>query len=215
MFKRQARFQNASVAGIAALTCVSFIGTQYPEDMPLHHIPTAIFLVSLIVLGRWFRFTNYSFACLLGFVLLHVVGARYVYSNVPYDDWAERIVGKSLSSAFGLERNHYDRVVHLGFGLLLVFPIRELYLRFNLVADRWSRFFAVESIIALSMIYEVFEWIIAVTMAPEMADRYLGQQGDYWDGQKDMALAMAGAVIAMLPGALMKKNRSAENYRPT
>lgn len=206
-------FQNGAIIFVAALAVLSWFGSPFPSDMPLQHIPTAIILAGIFILGRSFRFSNSSFACIMGFLLLHTLGARYIYSYVPYDEWSERLLGKSISTTFGFERNHYDRLVHFGFGLLISFPLAELYGRKNIVAPGWRRFFAVESIAAISMVYELAEWALAVILAPDAADRYLGQQGDIWDSQKDMAFATAGAVISMSLAAcvsLIRKNSSAD-----
>lgn len=134
---------------------------------------------------------------LVGFLALHAIGARYIYSYVPYDQWSQHLCGVTISSVFGWERNHYDRLVHFSFGLLLAHPTREIFERNELARGIWSRYFALEFIIAASAVYELAEWFVAILFAPDWADRYLGQQGDMWDAQKDMALASCGAIIAL------------------
>ena len=97
----------------------------------------------------------------------------------------------------GWERNHFDRLVHFLFGLLLAYPIREFYCR---VADSkgfWAYFFPLELTMAASMMFELFEWGAAELFGGELGIAYLGTQGDIWDAHKDMALASLGAFLAM------------------
>jgi putative membrane protein len=103
-----------------------------------------------------------------------------------------------MQTLFDFERNHYDRLVHFAFGLLLAYPIRELLLRKSGINRAWSFFIAVNCIVAFSAIYEVLEAIAAMIVSPELGAAYLGTQGDEWDAQKDTFLAFIGAVVAML-----------------
>jgi putative membrane protein len=89
-------------------------------------------------------------------------------------------------------RNHYDRVVHFAYGLLLAYPMRELF--------RWApcpRLLTLMLVMASSMAYEMIEWGFTIIAAPEQGMSFLGTQGDVWDAQKDMALATAGAALAL------------------
>jgi putative membrane protein len=97
---------------------------------------------------------------------------------------------------FGFTRNHYDRLVHFSYGLLAVAPVSEVLQRHAGIGSRIALYIAVESVFAVSMVYELLEWQLAVIMQGPLADAYNGQQGDIWDAQKDMALAASGAVIA-------------------
>lgn len=180
------------------LVGVSFIGSVYREYLPLQHIPTAIGLAVFLVLSRKYPLSNLSFTCISIFLLFHVLGARYVYSNVPYDEWAKAIFGKSISETFGWTRNHYDRFVHFIYGALFYIPMREVLIRFAHLPQKKSGYFAFEFIIASSTIYELLEWLIAIAMAPDQADAYNGQQGDMWDSQKDTLMAIAGALLIMV-----------------
>ena len=177
---------------------LSLIGAPYPEDQLLQHPPT---VAALIFLGfdarkRWL--STASFVCILAFVWLHILGARYTYSNVPYDDWSMALFGSSISEWFGWERNHYDRLVHLFFGVLCVIPAKECAVRCGKMTPRWSILFALLTVMALSAFYETFEWLLTIVMAPEQAEIYNGQQGDMWDAQKDTALALGGAVVTII-----------------
>ena len=119
------------------------------------------------------------------------------YAKVPYDQFFITNLGFSLNDFMGWERNHFDRLVHFLFGLLLAYPIREFYCR---VADSkgfWAYFFPLELTMAASMMFELFEWGAAELFGGELGIAYLGTQGDIWDAHKDMALASLGAFLAM------------------
>jgi putative membrane protein len=119
------------------------------------------------------------------------------YAKVPYDQFFITNLGFSLNDFMGWERNHFDRLVHFLFGLLLAYPIREFYCR---VADSkgfWAYFFSLELTMAASMMFELFEWGAAELFGGELGIAYLGTQGDIWDAHKDMALASLGAFLAM------------------
>ena len=159
------------------------------HDWVLEHIPTAALLAFLC----WYEqrkggrpLSDLSYALLSGFVLLHLVGAHYLYSNVPYDDWTEALLDVRISEVFGATRNHYDRFVHLGFGLLVLPPMAELAWRHVTRSRFWGVVVAIAFIGTLSQLYEFAEWIIALVMSPEAAESYNGQQGDAFDPIKDM-----------------------------
>lgn len=201
------RFQTICMVLFSLFAVASCFGALYPRDLLLQHAPTVLFVLGWFGLRRRFRFSDRSFCCLLGFMTLHVIGARYIYTYVPYDDWARRLFGVGITDSFGLTRNHYDRLVHFCFGLLLACPAREVLLRSRLVSERSASYFAVEFIIAAAVVYELGEWLVAIIFAPDWADRYLGQQGDAWDAHKDIALAILGALLAMAGTAVVRRRR--------
>ncbi len=111
----------------------------------------------------------------------------------------------TISETLDLDRNHYDRAVHFFYGLLITPVAREVTVRLAQVSSPWSYMAAVQFVLASSMLFELAEWAGAIHLAPEFADSYLGQQGDPWDAQKDMALAVVGAVLSMLVAATVCK----------
>jgi hypothetical protein len=117
---------------------------------------------------------------------------------VPYDDWFRALTGRTLSSLTGAERNHYDRLVHFSYGLLLAYPAREVFLRVADVRGFWGYYLPLDVVMATSMLYELIEWGAASAFGGDLGTAYLGTQGDPWDAQKDMALATLGAIIAMV-----------------
>lgn len=183
---------------LTLLVPASFIGAAYPQELVLQHIPTLVALAILAAITINTPMSRLSFACLVGFLVLHLIGARWIYSFVPYDDWSVALTGRGLSERFGWERNHYDRLVHFGFGLLGVPPASELLQRMTAIRPPGSAILAVAIVVALGALYEIAEWQIAITFSPEFAESYNGQQGDPWDAQKDQALALLGALIGLV-----------------
>lgn len=172
-----------------------------PHDRADWLLENALVLVFAIVLGlsyRSFPLSRVSYTLIFIFMSLHQLGAHYTYSEVPYDVFFESTLDFNLNEAMGWERNHFDRLVHFSYGLLLAYPIREFYCR---VADSkgfWGYFFPLDLTMATSMMFELFEWGAAEVFGGELGAAYLGTQGDVWDAHKDMALASIGALIAML-----------------
>ena len=116
---------------------------------------------------------------------------------MPYDAWVRGLTGGSLNQAMGWERNHFDRLVHFSYGLLLAYPIREVFLRVVDARGFWGYFLPLDVTMSTSMIFELFEWAVAERVGGDLGMAYLGTQGDVWDAHKDMALASLGALIAM------------------
>ena len=182
---------------IGAIAAVQ-INQPFPELAPLQHGPTiALALAAPWLLRRW-PLTNGAVACITLFLLLHTLGGRYIYSYVPYDDWARSMTGHDFSSIFGWRRNGYDRLVHFAFGLLLTHPLAQIARRRGGMTLGWSLAFGFVTIGFISAFYESFEWLLTLMAEGETADWYNGQQGDVWDPQKDMAAAQVGALIALL-----------------
>lgn len=187
------------ILGTALAALFSLIDTPYPGLAPLQNLPTLVILGGLVLALRRWPLPMGAVACLCGFLLLHTLGGRYIYSNVPYDQWFAALGLPTPSEVFGLTRNSYDRLVHFSFGLLMVTPFTAILIRHLGVRPRIAAYVAVEFVMAGSALYEIFEWGLTLLMAGENADAYNGQQGDMWDAQKDMALATLGAVVAALP----------------
>jgi putative membrane protein len=153
---------------------------------------------------RRFSLSVVSYAMLFVFFMLHAVGSHYTYSLVPAGDW--------VRDAFGLERNHYDRLVHFAFGLLFAYPLRELCLRLAHLHRIFSYLGPPLVVLALSSVYEIIESWAAQLADPAVGMAYVGAQGDVWDGQKDMTLALLGAVIAMVATAVYRRWTGHEPY---
>lgn len=168
------------------------------EDWALENV-LVIFIVPLLVLSRKkLPLSRISYTAIFIFLCLHEVGAHYTYAKVPYDAWFSSLTGSTLNGLLGLERNHFDRLAHFSFGLLLAYPIREVFLRVADVRGVWGYYLPLDVTMATSMLFELFEWGAAELFGGDLGVAYLGTQGDVWDAHKDMALAMLGAIIAML-----------------
>jgi putative membrane protein len=171
------------------------IDQPYPDVAWLQHTPTLLALLGAPILLRRWPISNGALGHIVVFLLLHTLGGRYTYSNVPYDAWAKALTGQTISETFGWTRNHYDRLVHFAFGLLMVRPVLEVC-RLKGVGRRAGLWIAIAFVLSISCLYEIFEWALAVLVAGPLADRYNGQQGDMFDSQKDMAFATLGALVA-------------------
>jgi putative membrane protein len=146
---------------------------------------------------RAFPLSKISYTCIFLFLALHEVGAHYTYAKVPYDVVFDRLFGGDVSNAAGFERNHFDRAVHFSYGLLMAYPIREVFIRVANVRGFWGYFLPLDLTMSTSMLFELFEWITAALFGGDLGITYLGSQGDEWDAQKDMALASVGALLTM------------------
>lgn len=165
------------------------INPVYPDDWLLENILAILGVAFFVVTYRSFPLSNLSYVPLTVFMILHAIGAHYTYAETPIGDW--------MAPIFGWERNNFDRVVHFLFGLLLAYPMRELYYRIIGSRGVWGILLPIDVMISLSAIYELVEWAATVVVAPEAGAAFLGAQGDPWDAHKDMALASLGACITM------------------
>ncbi|MBE9555178.1 MAG: DUF2238 domain-containing protein [Proteobacteria bacterium] len=173
------------------------IAPHYREDWMLENLLVVVFVAGMAATWRWFPFSRVSYTLIFLFLCLHAVGAHYTYAQVPYNEWTQALFGRSLNEAMGWERNHFDRLVHFCYGLLLAYPIREVFLRVANVRGFWGYFLPLDVAMSTSMAYELVEWGAAALLGGDLGMAYLGTQGDIWDAHKDMALASLGAMIAM------------------
>jgi len=144
--------------------------------------------------------SDLAYLLIAAFLLLHTVGAHYTYSKVPLGFW--------LQETLGQDRNHFDRIVHFSFGVLIVFPVREALFRYCDAGRGLSGFAAFTVIATASLFYETIEWAVAMIISPEAAMAFLGTQGDVFDAQKDSTLAVVGAVLGL---ALTRRGFAARN----
>lgn len=165
------------------------INPVYPDDWLLENVLAILGVAFFVITYKAFPLSNLSYIPLTIFMILHAIGAHYTYAETPIGDW--------MAPIFGWERNNFDRVVHFLFGLLLAYPMRELYYRIIGSRGIWGIVLPIDVMISLSAIYELVEWAATVVVAPEAGAAFLGAQGDPWDAHKDMALASLGACITM------------------
>ncbi len=177
------------LAAFLAVWVWAAIDPVFPDDWWLENILVFVGVPLIVGLGFYFRLSNLSYTLITIFMILHAVGSHYTYAEVPF--------GVTLQNWFGAERNLYDRLVHFLYGLLLAYPVREVFVRITQARGFWGYYFPIELTLASSAIYELIEWIAAAVVAPEAGAAFLGAQGDVWDAQKDMALAGLGSIVAM------------------
>ena len=168
------------------------------KDWLLENVLVVLFIGAMFASYRKLTLSRISCFLIFLFLSLHLIGAHYTYAQVPYDSWFESLTGRSLNSLLGWERNNFDRVVHFSYGLLLAYPVREVFQRVARLRGFWGYFFPLNITMSTSMLYELIEWGAAMSFGGDLGQAYLGTQGDIWDAHKDMAIASLGALIAML-----------------
>lgn len=187
---------------LLAIFCVLFVvlglTPDYRQDWLLENLLVLVAVPVLAVTSRKLRFSNLSYTCLFVFLCLHEIGAHYTYSLVPYDAWSVSLTGHSLDGLLGFERNQYDRLIHFLYGLLITPLAAELFGHFGRYPRVWAALFPLLFVASHSVIYELVEWGAAVVFGGELGQAYLGTQGDIWDAQKDMALALLGSALSVM-----------------
>lgn len=164
------------------------------SDWLLENVLLAVGVAVLIGTYRAFPLSLVSYTMITVFLCLHTIGAHYTYAEVPYREWMAALTGAPVATD---GRNHFDRFVHFTYGLLLAYPIREVFLRIANVRGFWGYFLPLDFTMSTSMLYELLEWASAILFGGDLGVAFLGSQGDPWDAQKDMALASLGALITM------------------
>ncbi len=156
----------------------------------LEAAPVALAVPLLLATRRRFPLTPLSYRLISAHALILLIGAHYTYAQVPMGFWAQDV--------FELSRNHYDRLGHLAQGFVPAILAREVFLRTTpLVPGGWLFFIVCCFCLAFSAFYEMLEWWAAL-IGGEAADSFLATQGDVWDTQWDMFLALIGSVLAQL-----------------
>lgn len=152
--------------------------------------PALIGFVILATTYRKFPLTPLLYTLILIHCIILMVGGHYTYAEVPLFDY--------IKPWFGFERNNYDRLGHFAQGFVPAIIAREVIIRRHLVPSPfWRNVFIVSVCLAFSAFYELIEWAVAL-LSGSGADEFLATQGDEWDTQADMALALLGAILALL-----------------
>ena len=201
---QQNRFLRGLAAAVLGLSLWTAIAPHDRSDWLLENLLVFAAAALLVATHRRFVFSNLSYLLIAVFLGLHLLGAHYTYSLTPPGFWVQE--------AFGLERNPYDRFVHFAFGLLLGYPLREITLRRLHVHGLASYAIPLGSALALSASYELLEGWTARIVDPALGTAFLGTQGDEWDAQKDMGLALAGAVLGLVGTALFRRRIGREPW---
>ena len=168
----------------------SAIGTKDTATWFLEVLPAMIAFVILYWTRDSFRLTTLAYVLILVHCVILIVGGHYTYAEVPLGDWVRDWLDQ--------DRNNYDKLGHLAQGFVPAIVAREISLRLGIFRSRaWMNFFIVAMCLGISAFYELIEWWVAL-LSDEAADAFLGTQGYIWDTQSDMALALLGAILALV-----------------
>ena len=193
------RLLQVLVGWYAVVWVITAIAPLDRHDWFLENLLVIAALAILIGTYRILPLSDLSYLLITVFLTLHAIGAHYTYSEVPFGFW--------LKDTFGFARNPFDRVVHFSFGLLMAYPIREVFLRVANARGFWAYYLPLDVTLAFSALYEIMEMVVATMVASGTGDAWLGTQGDIWDAQKDMGCAALGALLCMLITALLRTLR--------
>jgi putative membrane protein len=182
------RFLHFLAGAYALVWIITAIRPVDRGDWLIENLLVFVAVPMLILTYRRLPLSDVSYLLLAMFLTLHAIGAHYTYAKVPLGDW--------MKQPLGWDRNHFDRLVHGLFGLLLLVPVREVLMRTAHARGFWAYALPFTVIVSASGFFEIVEAIVAQIVSPELGAAYLGTQGDIWDAQKDMAAALAGAVCA-------------------
>lgn len=180
------RFLLGSIATLLILSGIDPVADRLTWFMET--VPVMIGIVVLTATHRRFELTLLSYQLLWLFGLVLIVGGYYTYAGNPLFNW--------LRDTFDLARNYYDRVGHILQGFVPAIVAREVLLRCSpLRPGKWLFVIVTALCLAISAVYELVEWLAALTFE-QAADAFLGTQGDHWDTQWDMFLALVSAMVA-------------------
>lgn len=168
-------------------------------DFWLENALALIFVGVLAGTYKRLALSEVSYVLIFVFLCLHEWGAQYKYSDVPLGEWMKPILGTT--------RNHYDRVMHFSYGLLLAYPMSEWFERSAGIRGGFRYFLPIQFSLACSAVYELLEAGAAAILSPERGEEFVGMQGDPWDAQKDMLLAALGAAVACTILAALRARR--------
>ena len=177
------------VVGFACLA-LSRVGALEPGTWILEVFPIFIAVPVLLATARRFPLTPLAYRLIFVHALILMVGGHYTYAKVPLGFWVQ--------DALHLARNHYDRLGHFAQGFVPAIVAREILLRTSpLRRGAWTVVLVTCVCLAVSACYELVEWAAAL-LGGSSAESFLGTQGDVWDTQWDMFMALVGAVVAQL-----------------
>jgi putative membrane protein len=156
----------------------------------LEVFPAIIGFGILLFTFKNFRFTDLTYFLILIHCYILFVGGHYTYAQVPLFDWIKEVFHQS--------RNNYDKIGHFAQGFVPAMIVREFFIRKKIVSQRaWLAFLTVCVCCTISLVYELFEWFVAI-VSGQSAESFLGTQGDIWDTQTDMLYALIGAVCMVV-----------------
>lgn len=190
MTSRSAGYELALLTVVTLVLVWSGISPHDRFTWFLEVAPVLIGVPILLYLRPTLRFTRLVYTLLALHAIILMVGGKYTYAQVPFGFW--------IQETFGFARNHYDRIGHFAQGFIPAILAREVFIRRSpLGSSRWLPFVVVCFCLAFSGFYELIEFWTALA-AGEGAQDFLGTQGDVWDTQWDMQMALIGAIVALV-----------------
>lgn len=186
----RARSEPLILLGVGlVMLAASGVGPYDRTTWMLEIFPVVLAVPVLVATARRFPLTPLVYRLIFLHAAILMLGGHYTYARVPLGFW--------LQDALDLARNHYDRIGHFAQGFVPAIVAREILLRRSpLVPGRWLFFLVIAVCMSISACYELVEWAAAV-IGGSAADEFLGTQGDVWDTQWDMFMALLGAVSAL------------------
>jgi len=170
------------------------------KDWIIENILVVLCLSVLIASRKWHRFSDLSYLCIFLFIMFHLYGAFYAYTQNAFGSW--------LQNTFQLWRNPYDRIVHFSFGLFMAYPFRELLINKFKVSTKTSWLLPIEIAFSFGTLFELIEWGVSEVTTKETGETYVATQGDVWDAHKDILLAAIGAAICMLTTYILSRKKN-------
>ncbi len=195
--QQQASFPLFLLSAFLVIAGLLAIRPLYPRDWALENLMVVATLPVLAYGYRHLRFSNTSYLALFVLYVVHEVGAHYTYAEVPFDSWTMKLFGFSITESFGFSRNHYDRLVHFLYGLLVTPAVLELFEARAQPRGVWRWILPVSFVLSHAALYELFEWAGAILFGGDLGQAYLGTQGDPWDAHQDILLALIGSMVTM------------------
>lgn len=178
---------------IAVFSAVLIWSGIHPFDSFTWFLEVAPALIGFVILAltyKKFKLTKLTYTLILIHCIILMIGGHYTYAKVPLFDW--------IAEVFDLGRNNYDKVGHLAQGFIPAIIAKEIFIKKSVVSHmKWLNFLVVCFCLAFSAFYELIEWWVA-ELTGESAEAFLGTQGYMWDTQSDMALALLGAILALI-----------------
>ena len=177
-----------------------FLTAKDNTDWWLENILVILFFAGLFSLQRRFLFSYKSLVFIFLFLLVHIYGAQGAYTHNQFGEW--------LENTFHLVRNPYDRIVHFSFGFLMTFPMAEVFYRKFRRTGIEMHLAVTTAILSLATIFELIEWGVAACTTTATGETYVATQGDPWDAQKDIILALIGCVLFIFIYNIFRRSKS-------
>lgn len=179
------------VPAVLLIVAGSAVGARDLFTWAFEIVPGLLAVGVLVAVYPRFPFSNVVCVLAVVHILVLAIGAKYTYAEAPPGEW--------MRSVFGLARNPFDRVGHFMQGFVPALAAREIFLRRTpLRPGGWLFFLTVCFALAFSAFYELLEWWVVLAFYPDAGPEWLGHQGDPWDAQADMAMALAGSILSQL-----------------